>query len=79
MGVVKTGGAHIITGVFSVCFSVPQSDSVSYFLEEIDRIENINYVPSSRDILYCRKATKGVHEFSIRISVSISMAKTLEL
>lgn len=47
-----------------------QSESVSYFLDEIDRIEKIDYVPTPKDILFCRKATKGVHEFSIRIEVS---------
>jgi len=48
-----------------------QSDSVSYFMNEIDRIEKIDYVPTPKDILYCRKATKGVHEFTIRIEVCI--------
>ncbi|KAG4072419.1 hypothetical protein HA402_004351 [Bradysia odoriphaga] len=43
------------------------SDSVSYFMNEIDRIEKPDYVPTAKDILYCRKATKGVHEFTIRI------------
>lgn len=48
-----------------------QSDSVSYFLDEIERIAQFNYVPSHQDILHCRKATKGVYEFTIRINVSI--------
>lgn len=47
-----------------------QSDSVKYFLDEIDRIAQFNYVPSNNDILRCRKATKGVYEFTIRINVS---------
>lgn len=40
-------------------------------MNEIDRIEKIDYVPTPKDILYCRKATKGVHEFTIRIEVCI--------
>ncbi|CAG9800259.1 unnamed protein product [Chironomus riparius] len=43
------------------------SDSVSYFFDELDRISRIDYVPSNKDILHCRKATKGVFEFTIRI------------
>lgn len=43
------------------------SDSVSYFLNELDRIARFDYVPSNQDILHCRKATKGVYEFTIRI------------
>lgn len=62
--------------IYYVTNCVFQSDSVSYFLDEIDRIDSVNYVPSSRDILYCRKATKGVHEFMIRISVSAKSHKS---
>uniref|UniRef100_A0A1B0DB05 Uncharacterized protein n=2 Tax=Phlebotomus papatasi TaxID=29031 RepID=A0A1B0DB05_PHLPP len=43
------------------------SDSVSYFLDELERIARFDYVPSTKDILHCRKATKGVYEFTIRI------------
>lgn len=50
-------------------FSLFQSDSVSYFLDELDRISRLDYVPTHRDILHCRKATKGVFEFTIRIQV----------
>lgn len=46
-----------------------QSDSVSYFFDEIDRIAKPNFIPSQKDILHCRKATKGVYEFTIRIKV----------
>lgn len=46
-----------------------QSDSVSYFLDELDRIARLDYKPSQKDILLCRKATKGVYEFTIRIQV----------
>lgn len=51
-------------------FLLMQSDSVSYFFDEIERIAKSNYVPSQKDILHCRKATKGVYEFTIRIKVS---------
>lgn len=47
-----------------------QSDSVSYFFDELDRISRVDYIPSNKDILHCRKATKGVFEFTIRIQVS---------
>ncbi|XP_055386084.1 guanine nucleotide-binding protein subunit alpha homolog [Condylostylus longicornis] len=43
------------------------SDSVSYFFDEVNRIARLDYVPSQKDILRCRKATKGVYEFMIRI------------
>nr|XP_029719895.1 guanine nucleotide-binding protein subunit alpha homolog [Aedes albopictus] len=43
------------------------SDSVSYFLDDLNRISRLDYVPTHRDILHCRKATKGVFEFTIRI------------
>lgn len=47
-----------------------QSDSVSYFFDEIDRIAKPNYCPTQKDILHCRKATKGVYEFTIKIKVN---------
>ena len=47
-----------------------QSDSVSYFFDDLDRISRTDYTPSQKDILHCRKATKGVFEFTIRIQVS---------
>ncbi|XP_061388522.1 guanine nucleotide-binding protein subunit alpha homolog [Musca vetustissima] len=43
------------------------SDSVNYFLDEIDRLAKFDYVPTQKDILHCRKATKGVYEFSVKI------------
>lgn len=52
-----------------------QSDSVSYFFDEIDRIAKPNYVPSQKDILHCRKATKGVYEFTIKIKVNCILEK----
>lgn len=50
--------------------NILQSDSVNYFFNEIDRISRPNYIPSHKDILHCRKATKGVYEFTIKIKVS---------
>ena len=43
------------------------TDSVQYFLNNIDRISSIDYVPTLQDILYCRKTTKGVIETRIAI------------
>ncbi|BES95917.1 protein alpha subunit [Nesidiocoris tenuis] len=43
------------------------SDSVQYFLDNIDRISRVDYIPTNRDILHARKATKGISEFTIPI------------
>ncbi|KAH8421232.1 hypothetical protein KR009_006125 [Drosophila setifemur] len=43
------------------------SDSVCYFLDEIDRLAKPDYVPTYKDILHCRKATKGVYEFCVKV------------
>lgn len=43
------------------------TDSVEYFLNSLKRISSPDYVPSLQDILYARKTTKGVVEFSIEI------------
>uniref|UniRef100_A0A672KJ33 Guanine nucleotide binding protein (G protein) alpha 12a n=1 Tax=Sinocyclocheilus grahami TaxID=75366 RepID=A0A672KJ33_SINGR len=45
-----------------------QSESVKYFLDNLDRIGLLNYVPSRQDILLARKATKGIveHDFVIK-------------
>ncbi|XP_033824198.1 guanine nucleotide-binding protein subunit alpha-12a [Periophthalmus magnuspinnatus] len=44
------------------------SESVKYFLDNLDRIGQLNYVPSKQDILFARKATKGIveHDFFIK-------------
>ncbi|XP_027029655.1 guanine nucleotide-binding protein subunit alpha-12a [Tachysurus fulvidraco] len=44
------------------------SESVKYFLDNLDRIGRLNYVPSLQDILLARKATKGIveHDFIIK-------------
>lgn len=45
-----------------------QSDSVQYFLDNLDRIARIDYIPTHQDILHCRKATKGITECIIPIN-----------
>ncbi len=42
-------------------------DSVEYFLDHSKRLAVRDYVPTLQDILYCRKTTKGVVEFTITI------------
>ncbi|XP_072318822.1 guanine nucleotide-binding protein subunit alpha-12a isoform X1 [Eucyclogobius newberryi] len=44
------------------------SESVKYFLDSLDRIGQLNYIPSKQDILFARKATKGIveHDFFIK-------------
>ncbi|XP_022909122.1 guanine nucleotide-binding protein subunit alpha homolog [Onthophagus taurus] len=44
------------------------SDSVEYFLNNLDRIARIDYIPTHKDILHCRKATKGITEVEIPIN-----------
>ncbi|MBN3271553.1 GNA12 protein, partial [Polyodon spathula] len=43
-------------------------ESVKYFLDNLDRIGQLNYLPSRQDILLARKATKGIveHDFIIK-------------
>ncbi|XP_007525124.2 guanine nucleotide-binding protein subunit alpha-12 isoform X1 [Erinaceus europaeus] len=43
-------------------------ESVKYFLDNLDRIGQLNYCPSTQDILLARKATKGIveHDFVIK-------------
>ncbi|XP_041959231.1 guanine nucleotide-binding protein subunit alpha-12 [Alosa sapidissima] len=44
------------------------SESVKYFLDNLDRISQQNYLPSRHDILLARNATKGIveHDFLYR-------------
>ncbi|KAK5899233.1 hypothetical protein CesoFtcFv8_008732 [Champsocephalus esox] len=44
------------------------SESVKYFLDNLDRIGQMKYIPSKQDILFARKATKGIveHDFIIK-------------
>ncbi|KAJ7403642.1 Guanine nucleotide-binding protein subunit alpha-12 [Willisornis vidua] len=43
-------------------------ESVKYFLDNLERIGQLNYFPSKQDILLARKATKGIveHDFIIK-------------
>ncbi|XP_046424657.1 guanine nucleotide-binding protein subunit alpha homolog [Neodiprion fabricii] len=43
------------------------SDSVQYFLDDLERIARVDYIPTQQDILHCRKATKGISECVITI------------
>ncbi|KAF7286140.1 guanine nucleotide-binding protein subunit alpha cta [Rhynchophorus ferrugineus] len=44
------------------------SDSIEYFLNNLERISQPSYTPTNQDILHCRKATKGITEFIIPIN-----------
>ncbi|XP_073980145.1 guanine nucleotide-binding protein subunit alpha cta [Rhodnius prolixus] len=44
------------------------SDSVQYFLDNLERISRVDYIPTNKDILHARKATKGISEFTIPIN-----------
>ncbi|CAH1793753.1 unnamed protein product [Owenia fusiformis] len=43
------------------------SDSLKYFLDNLNRIGQKNYWPTKQDILHARKATKGIVEYDIDI------------
>ncbi|XP_034043464.1 guanine nucleotide-binding protein subunit alpha-12-like [Thalassophryne amazonica] len=44
------------------------SESVKYFLDSLDRIGQLSYIPNKQDILFARKATKGIveHDFVMK-------------
>ncbi|XP_077461036.1 guanine nucleotide-binding protein subunit alpha-12a [Stigmatopora argus] len=44
------------------------SESVKYFLDNLERIGQLSYSPNRQDILFARKATKGIveHDFVIK-------------
>lgn len=44
------------------------SDSVEYFLNNLERIARPDFIPTHKDILHSRKATKGITEFVIPIN-----------
>ena len=50
-------------------YSIPRqiSESVGYFYDNLDRLAAPDYEPTQQDILYCRKTTKGIHEFDMEI------------
>ncbi|VDD88913.1 unnamed protein product [Enterobius vermicularis] len=43
------------------------SDSCIYFFEHINRIAMPDFYPTNRDILFCRKATRGITEHTFEI------------
>lgn len=43
------------------------TDSVAYFFNNLERIGVLEYIPTEVDILYSRKATKAITEFTIPI------------
>ncbi|KAJ3583834.1 hypothetical protein NHX12_015552 [Muraenolepis orangiensis] len=57
-----------IQGAYSRRAEFQLSESVKYFLDNLDRIGQLNYIPSKQDILFARKATKGIveHDFVIK-------------
>ncbi|XP_071426868.1 guanine nucleotide-binding protein subunit alpha-12 isoform X2 [Pithys albifrons albifrons] len=48
--------------------NILKGESVKYFLDNLERIGQLNYFPSKQDILLARKATKGIveHDFIIK-------------
>ncbi|XP_061787984.1 guanine nucleotide-binding protein subunit alpha-13-like [Nerophis lumbriciformis] len=42
-------------------------ESVKYFLDNLDKLGEPNYLPSQQDILLARKPTKGIHEYNFEI------------
>ncbi|ESN91492.1 hypothetical protein HELRODRAFT_96238 [Helobdella robusta] len=42
-------------------------DSLKYFMENIERISSMSYVPSNQDILHARKPTKSISEYEFII------------
>ncbi|XP_072444746.1 guanine nucleotide-binding protein subunit alpha-12-like [Chiloscyllium punctatum] len=43
------------------------AESVRYFLDNLDRIGQLNYLPTKQDILLARRATKGIVEYDFLI------------
>ncbi|WKY14308.1 hypothetical protein Q1695_000114 [Nippostrongylus brasiliensis] len=44
------------------------SDSCQYFFDHMNRIAMPNFLPTNKDILYCRKATRGICEHTFEIN-----------
>ncbi|XP_077057124.1 guanine nucleotide-binding protein subunit alpha-13a [Siphateles boraxobius] len=42
-------------------------ESVKYFLDNVDKLGQSNYLPCQKDILLARKPTKGIHEYNFEI------------
>merc|ERR1711936_672840 len=67
MGLMSLWGDDGIQTAFQRRNEYQLTDSVQYFLDNVNRIATTDYVPTLQDILYCRKTTKGVIEFRIEI------------
>ncbi|XP_010770661.1 guanine nucleotide-binding protein subunit alpha-13-like [Notothenia coriiceps] len=44
-----------------------QGESVKYFLDNLDKLGEPDYLPTQQDILLARKPTKGIHEYDFEI------------
>lgn len=44
------------------------TDSVRYYFENLDDLANIDYLPSTQDILHCRKSTRAITEYRVMIN-----------
>ncbi|XP_039770192.1 guanine nucleotide-binding protein subunit alpha-13 isoform X2 [Ornithorhynchus anatinus] len=42
-------------------------ESVKYFLDNLDKLGESEYIPSQQDILLARRPTKGIHEYNFEI------------
>ncbi|XP_068606337.1 guanine nucleotide-binding protein subunit alpha-13b [Brachionichthys hirsutus] len=42
-------------------------ESVKYFLDNLEKLGQLDYLPSQQDILLARKPTKGIHEYVFEI------------
>lgn len=42
-------------------------ESVKYFLDNLEKLGQLDYLPSQQDILLARKPTKGIHEYNFEI------------
>lgn len=43
------------------------TESCKYFFDNLDRIGTVEYIPTNQDILYCRKASRGITEHFFEI------------
>ncbi|XP_013926956.1 PREDICTED: guanine nucleotide-binding protein subunit alpha-13 isoform X1 [Thamnophis sirtalis] len=42
-------------------------ESIKYFLDNLDKLGDADYLPSQQDILLARRPTKGIHEYDFEI------------
>ncbi|KAJ8345535.1 hypothetical protein SKAU_G00297280 [Synaphobranchus kaupii] len=42
-------------------------ESVKYFLDHLEKLGELDYLPSQQDILLARRPTKGIHEYDFQI------------